>query len=311
MLSKAVFLRWQCRSSKCRHCAIKPNRIQGLCIFFQACRPVLCPEGEMRIKGVCRVVGLRWYVQNVQLYIKLTPVNPALNLSHLNEITDEQLASPKKEFLSSPRLQDWDTELFYRTHDNETTIEYILAVLFLRTQILQPEMLMKNIERSFQQNWKFYTTNNMFDLRAEFNSFISYSRYLDGKETRYAPHSKHKTHIFRGDSVIHWSVGTTWSTFYMTDRLCITKLFFCEQITFQSDEFEFIGAKIYLTPLNKSLGNAELIPILNLEGRYQEVQVCMLDVIAEINGALRKLGHGLFVYLAICLCSKNFISAYI
>ena len=270
------------------------------CIFFQSCRPVFCPEGQIRVNDVCRIFGDKWYIREARLIIKLTPLDSSLKLDHLHEMEVEQLASPKKKFLMSPFLADFDAELFYRTHDNKTTIEYILALLFLQKQMMRPDLLMKNIEQSLRQSWKLNIAGNTFDLRAEFNKYITYSPYFDKNELSFAPHLQNNNELLREESVKTWSQVK--SLIYMASDLRITKLFFCEQIRFQQDEFDIATAKVVLLALNKSFGDGEFIASTGPEGEYREIRMCLSDVLTENNGDPR-YQHRSVVYVgALALC---------
>ena len=252
------------------------------CIFLQSCRPVFCPEGQIRVNDVCRIFGDKWYIREARLIIKLTPLDSSLKLDHLHEREVEQLASPKKKFLLSPLLADFDAELFYRTRTNETTIEYILALLFLQKQMVRPEMLMKNIEHSLRQNWKLTIAGNTFDLRAEFSRYITYIPYMDTNEIRFAPHLQNGNELLREESVM--TLSKEKSLNYMANDMRITKLFFCEQIRFQQDEFDIATAKVVLLAMNKSFGDGEFIASTGPDGKYREIRMCLSDVLTENNG---------------------------
>ena len=114
------------------------------------------------------------------------------------------------------------------------------------------------------------------------------------------PQWRHKTEVFDEDSAIIWSEA--FPSDFTANRICITKLFYCEQVSLHLEEFRFTPDGVLLVAVNKTVGNAEVIPAINPDGMIREIRICLSDVLEERNG-VRNRWKDWFIVVLILGCS--------
>ena len=168
--------------------------------------------------------------------------------------------------------------------------------------MVEPSILTENVERSLQQIWKLNIQGEIFELRPQFNKYTSYSEFQDGTTKMIIPQWEHLTEILHEDFAIKLSAGFLLD--FRANRICITKLFYCEQVSLHLEEFRFIPGGVLLVAVNKTVGNAEVIPAINPDGMIREIRICLSDVLEERNGVRHRLNDWLIVVLLLGLLSR-------
>ncbi|KAH3885618.1 hypothetical protein DPMN_009613 [Dreissena polymorpha] len=226
------------------------------------CRKLVCPEGHLRWNNKCDLpsilVGFTFSV-----VIKLELFDNGISddiLGSLDNVTERDL--------TGHGLDEWELE-FFKVVNNVTPfgVKYFVARLYKKSEGKTLAQVLLTIRQALDNIWQINYGNISIRFKPSFNDFIT----IRGE---YENRNFISVYKFEIEDVLQ--VETLILLSDMKRRfqsLIVTKSYFCNQIDLFDDEYEDYQYQVYLTSVNKTLGNGKFRRLKDSDGN-NVIRVC-------------------------------------